>query len=92
MPARPPRASRRRLVITYFFQAAHEIQVARLSSSQWEASSGPIVNRAIKFPGDHQPVPTAPPVLGQHTDEILRDILGLTSEQVEVLRECEAVA
>ena len=39
----------------------------------------PIVNRSIKFPGDPQPVPTAPPVLGQHTDEILRDILGLTS-------------
>src|SRR5882757_6569878 len=52
----------------------------------------PIVNRAIKFPGDHQPVPTAPPVLGQHTDEILRDILGLTSEQIEELRASKAVA
>ncbi len=31
----------------------------------------PIVNRPIKFPGDAQPVPEAPPVLGQHTDEIL---------------------
>ena len=32
----------------------------------------PIVNRSIKFPGEPQPVPAAPPVLGQHTDEILR--------------------
>jgi crotonobetainyl-CoA:carnitine CoA-transferase CaiB-like acyl-CoA transferase len=52
----------------------------------------PIVNRSIKFPGDHQPVPTAPPVLGQHTNEILRDILGLTSEQIEGLRSSKVVA
>lgn len=52
----------------------------------------PIVNRAIKFPGDPQPVPTAPPVLGQHTNEILRDILGLTSEQIEELRASKVVA
>ena len=52
----------------------------------------PIVNRAIKFPGDRQPVPTAPPVLGQHTDEILRDILGLTSEKIAELRASKVVA
>ena len=52
----------------------------------------PIVNRSIKFPGDPQPVPTAPPVLGQHTNEILRDILGLTSEQIEQLRTAKVVA
>jgi crotonobetainyl-CoA:carnitine CoA-transferase CaiB-like acyl-CoA transferase len=52
----------------------------------------PIVNRAIKFPGDRQPVPTAPPVLGQHTDEILRDILGLTSERIAELRGSKVVA
>jgi crotonobetainyl-CoA:carnitine CoA-transferase CaiB-like acyl-CoA transferase len=52
----------------------------------------PIVNRAIKFPGDPQPVPTAPPVLGQHTDEILRDVLGFTAEQIEVLRAGKVLA
>lgn len=52
----------------------------------------PIVNRAIKFPGNRQPVPVAPPVLGQHTDEILRDILGFTSEQIEKLRTSKVVA
>jgi crotonobetainyl-CoA:carnitine CoA-transferase CaiB-like acyl-CoA transferase len=51
----------------------------------------PIVNRSIRFPGAEQPVPTAPPVLGQHTDEILREILGYTAEQIEVLREAKAV-
>ena len=52
----------------------------------------PIVNRSIKFPGDRQPVPTAPPVLGQHTQEILTDILELTPEQIEALRVAGIVA
>jgi formyl-CoA transferase/CoA:oxalate CoA-transferase len=52
----------------------------------------PIVNRPLKFPRDEQPVPTAPPVLGQHTDEILKDILGLTPEQIEELRASKVVA
>lgn len=46
----------------------------------------PIVNRSIKFPGSEQPVPTAPPVLGQHTDEILSDVLELPAERIERLR------
>jgi crotonobetainyl-CoA:carnitine CoA-transferase CaiB-like acyl-CoA transferase len=52
----------------------------------------PIVNRSIRFPGDPQPVPTAPPVLGQHTDAILQDILGLTSDQIAALRAAKVVA
>ena len=52
----------------------------------------PIVNRSIRFPADRQPVPSAPPVLGQHTDEILRDVLGLTPERIEQLRAAKAVA
>jgi len=52
----------------------------------------PIVNRAIKFPDDPQPVPAAPPVLGQHTDEILRNILGLTAEKIAQLRASKVVS
>lgn len=52
----------------------------------------PIVNRPIRFPGERQPVPTAPPVLGQHTDEILRDILGLTAEKIAELRASKVVS
>lgn len=52
----------------------------------------PIVNRSIKFPGAAQPVPTAPPVLGQHTEEILRDVLGLTPEQVAGLKALKIVS
>ena len=52
----------------------------------------PIVSRPIKFPGAPQPVPSAPPVLGQHTDEILRDVLGLDPEQIATLRAAKVVA
>jgi crotonobetainyl-CoA:carnitine CoA-transferase CaiB-like acyl-CoA transferase len=51
-----------------------------------------IVSRPIKWPGETQPVPDAPPVLGQHTDVILNDLLGLTSEQVAALRKANVVA
>jgi crotonobetainyl-CoA:carnitine CoA-transferase CaiB-like acyl-CoA transferase len=46
----------------------------------------PIVNRAIKFPGEQQPVPSAPPVLGQHTEEVLIEVLELSEEQIKKLR------
>jgi crotonobetainyl-CoA:carnitine CoA-transferase CaiB-like acyl-CoA transferase len=52
----------------------------------------PIVNRPFRFPGDSQPVPSAPPVLGQHTDEILHDVLGLTVEEIAKLRAAKVVS
>jgi len=52
----------------------------------------PIVNRSIKFPGSAQPVPAAPPVLGEHTDEILRDVLGLSDQEIAALRETKIVS
>lgn len=52
----------------------------------------PIVNRSIRFPGDPQPVPAAPPVMGQHTDEILREVLGLAAERIEALRAAGVVS
>lgn len=52
----------------------------------------PIVNRPIKFPGSPQPAPSAPPVLGQHSEEILRDLLGLDADAIEALRRDNIVA
>ncbi len=52
----------------------------------------PIVNRPIKFPNAPQPSPTAAPVLGEHTDEILGDILGLDAAAIATLRASKAVA
>jgi crotonobetainyl-CoA:carnitine CoA-transferase CaiB-like acyl-CoA transferase len=52
----------------------------------------PIVNRPFKFPGESQPIPTAPPVLGQHTDEILREVLGFDARRIEQLRASKVVS
>lgn len=52
----------------------------------------PIVNRPIRFADAPQPAPAAPPVLGQHTDEILREILGLAPDTIEALRASKVVA
>jgi crotonobetainyl-CoA:carnitine CoA-transferase CaiB-like acyl-CoA transferase len=51
----------------------------------------PIVNRPIRF-DEKQPRPEAPPVLGQHTDAILAQVLGLSAEEVAELRASGAVA
>lgn len=50
----------------------------------------PIVNRPVTFAG--QPAPEAPPVLGQHTDEILANVLGLDAGQIAALRAGGAIA
>jgi crotonobetainyl-CoA:carnitine CoA-transferase CaiB-like acyl-CoA transferase len=52
----------------------------------------PIVNRPIKYGGDKQPAPAAPPVMGEHTDDILSDVLGLSRERIEQLRAAKVVA
>lgn len=52
----------------------------------------PILNRPIKFAGAPQPVPEAPPVLGQHSNEILREILGLSPDEIAKLRAHGVVA
>lgn len=52
----------------------------------------PIVNRSITFTDAPQPVPEAPPVLGQHTDEVLAEVLELTPERIAELRAAGVVA
>jgi crotonobetainyl-CoA:carnitine CoA-transferase CaiB-like acyl-CoA transferase len=52
----------------------------------------PIINRPIKFPGAQQPNPTAPPVLGEHTDEILSTLLGLDAGAIAALRASNVIA
>ena len=51
----------------------------------------PIVNRPFRFPGNDQELPAAPPILGEHTDTILSDILGLDDDQIQKLRTLGAI-
>lgn len=52
----------------------------------------PIVNRPIKYGGDTQSAPAAPPAMGEHTDDILGDVLGLSPDRIEQLRAAKVVA
>lgn len=49
---------------------------------------GPIklVNTPVKFSSSQPSIRSAPPTLGQHTDEILEQVLGMRSHDVEALR------
>lgn len=51
-------------------------------------AAGPmrLVGRPIKFPGAPQRPSTAPPTLGQHTSDVLRDELGYSEAEIAALR------
>jgi crotonobetainyl-CoA:carnitine CoA-transferase CaiB-like acyl-CoA transferase len=51
----------------------------------------PIVNRPFKFDAE-MPDPVAPPVLGQHTDAVLAEVLGLSPERIAELRAAGVIA
>jgi formyl-CoA transferase len=46
-----------------------------------------LVGSPFHIAGTTLPSPTPPPGLGQHTDEVLRDLLGLDAERVAELRQ-----
>ncbi|MET0179885.1 MAG: CoA transferase [Novosphingobium sp.] len=52
----------------------------------------PIVASPIRFGDAVPPPPDAPPVLGQHTDDILGRLLGFSPERIEELRAAKIVA
>ncbi|KAI9740900.1 MAG: hypothetical protein M1818_004506 [Claussenomyces sp. TS43310] len=49
---------------------------------------GPIkmVNTPVKFSESKPRIRSPPPMLGQHTDEVLRDVLGLSAVEIEGLK------
>jgi len=50
-----------------------------------------MVGRSIKFPGAAQQPLSAPPTLGQHTVEVLKQELGFTDAQIEELRQDKVI-
>ncbi|MBL8381964.1 MAG: CoA transferase [Burkholderiales bacterium] len=45
----------------------------------------------FKFDGLDDPVPARPPLLGEHTEAILRDVLGKTAAEINALRAAKAI-
>lgn len=45
-----------------------------------------LVNSPVKFSFSTPSIRNPPPTLGEHTDEILRDILELDDKEIEILR------
>jgi succinate--hydroxymethylglutarate CoA-transferase len=54
---------------------------------------GPIkmVNTPVKYSESKPSIRTVPPMLGQHTDEVLREVLGMNESDIEALRKEGAV-
>ena len=45
----------------------------------------------LRFEGWDQPLPGRPPLLGEHTDEVLRERLGYDAARIAGLREAGAI-
>jgi succinate--hydroxymethylglutarate CoA-transferase len=54
---------------------------------------GPIkmVNTPVKYSESRPSIRSPPPVLGQHTDEVLREVLGMSEDQIRGLKDEGAV-
>jgi succinate--hydroxymethylglutarate CoA-transferase len=45
-----------------------------------------LVNTPVKYSYSTPSIRTPPPTLGQHTDEVLRSLLGMSSEEIKSLK------
>ena len=45
----------------------------------------------VKLVGEELPVPTKAPTVGEHTDEVLREVLGYDDARIAALREAGAL-
>ena len=58
----------------------------RLDLPHPRAGTVPSISSPMRFSETQAEYTLGPPMLGQHTDEVLRDLLGLGSEEMEALR------
>ena len=51
-----------------------------------------LVNTPVKYSDSEPSIRTPPPLLGQHTDEVLQELLGMRVDEVSKLREEGVIA
>lgn len=71
-------------------QVLHRNMVVELSDPQGHTTKGP--GNPIKFSRNNEESFSAAPALGEHTDKVLHDLLGMSSEDVSILRAAEVVS
>ncbi len=63
----------------------------RLDLPHETAGHVPSVASPIRYADTRLPAPSAPPTLGQHTVDVLRDVLRLTDQEIDSLRTAGAI-
>jgi crotonobetainyl-CoA:carnitine CoA-transferase CaiB-like acyl-CoA transferase len=55
---------------------------------------GPIkvISQPVKYSNAEPSIRSPPPLLGEHTDELLQDVVGLSKERIEELKRKGVVA
>jgi crotonobetainyl-CoA:carnitine CoA-transferase CaiB-like acyl-CoA transferase len=70
-------------------QVLHRNMVVELSDPEGHKTKGP--GNPIKFSRSNEESFSAAPSLGEHTDKVLHDLLGMSPEDVSILRAAEVV-
>jgi crotonobetainyl-CoA:carnitine CoA-transferase CaiB-like acyl-CoA transferase len=76
---------------TLFAQPHAEERGLRVSVRDPQGRPVDLIGTPFHIGGTTLPTPTMPPTLGQHTDEVLRELLGLDAARVEELRHAGVV-
>lgn len=51
-----------------------------------------LVNTPVKFSHSDPSIRTPPPLLGQHTDEVLREVIGMSESDIKKLKDEGVIA
>jgi crotonobetainyl-CoA:carnitine CoA-transferase CaiB-like acyl-CoA transferase len=76
---------------TLFTQSQAEARGLRVTVRDPQGRPVELIGSPFHIGGTTLPSPSMPPALGQHTEEVLREVLGLNAARVEELRRAGVV-